>query len=84
LPDKIFHLLVSNPPYIDLAVPHLQRGDLRFEPRKQAENNGLAAFEIISAQAKKCPMALPNGYLFFNMAIIKNHPKGSESVYALP
>jgi release factor glutamine methyltransferase len=28
-----FDLVVSNPPYIEDADPHLQQGDLRFEPR---------------------------------------------------
>ena len=28
-----FHLLLANPPYIDGDDQHLQRGDLRFEPR---------------------------------------------------
>jgi len=29
-----FDLILSNPPYIDPSDPHLQEGDLRFEPRK--------------------------------------------------
>ena len=28
-----FHLLLSNPPYIDPKDPHLTQGDVRFEPR---------------------------------------------------
>ncbi len=32
LAGKRFELIVSNPPYIDAADPHLARGDLRFEP----------------------------------------------------
>lgn len=28
-----FHLIVANPPYIAAADPHLEQGDLRFEPR---------------------------------------------------
>lgn len=30
---KRFHLIVSNPPYIASDDPHLQQGDVRFEPR---------------------------------------------------
>lgn len=30
--DQRFELIVSNPPYIEAADPHLQQGDLRFEP----------------------------------------------------
>src|SRR6185312_14435387 len=32
LDGKRFELIVSNPPYIEAADPHLARGDLRFEP----------------------------------------------------
>lgn len=31
--ERRFSLIVSNPPYIAAADPHLQQGDLRFEPR---------------------------------------------------
>lgn len=39
-----FHLLVSNPPYVEPGDPHLQSGDLRFEPASAlvAEAGGLA------------------------------------------
>jgi release factor glutamine methyltransferase len=33
LPDSRFDALVSNPPYLADSDPHLQQGDLRFEPR---------------------------------------------------
>lgn len=32
LAGRRFNLVVSNPPYIEVADPHLVRGDLRFEP----------------------------------------------------
>lgn len=32
LPESKFDLIVSNPPYIENNDPHLQQGDLRFEP----------------------------------------------------
>ena len=32
LPECKFDLIVSNPPYIEDNDPHLQQGDLRFEP----------------------------------------------------
>ncbi|MFV0276581.1 MAG: peptide chain release factor N(5)-glutamine methyltransferase, partial [Parahaliea sp.] len=40
-----FELVVSNPPYLAAGDPHLQRGDLRFEPRAAlvAGEDGLAA-----------------------------------------
>ena len=32
LGDNCFDIIVSNPPYIESSDPHLQQGDLRFEP----------------------------------------------------
>ncbi|WP_432462922.1 peptide chain release factor N(5)-glutamine methyltransferase [Agarivorans sp. QJM3NY_33] len=50
-----FNLIVSNPPYIDPQDPHLQQGDVRFEPSSAltAELRGLADIQhiISSAQA---------------------------------
>lgn len=50
--DK-FDAIVSNPPYIDAEDPHLQQGDVRFEPRSAlvADNQGLADIEHIISQA---------------------------------
>jgi release factor glutamine methyltransferase len=58
-------LLVSNPPYIDANDPHLQLGDVRFEPSSAliADRGGLAAFDKIIAQARICLSA--GGGLFF-------------------
>lgn len=45
-----FDLIVSNPPYIDAADPHLQQGDVRFEPHSAlvAADQGLAdLYDII-------------------------------------
>lgn len=48
-----YHLIVSNPPYIDPNDPHLQQGGVRFEPRSAlvAANHGLADLERIIADA---------------------------------
>lgn len=48
-------MLVSNPPYIDAADPHLNCGDLRFEPRAAlvADQQGLAAIATIAEQGHK-------------------------------
>ena len=48
-----FWLIVSNPPYVDPADPHLQRGDCRFEPRRALTtgNDALAAIRAIADQA---------------------------------
>ncbi|MFQ2673997.1 peptide chain release factor N(5)-glutamine methyltransferase [Aeromonas caviae] len=48
-----FAMIVSNPPYIDGADPHLHEGDVRFEPRSAlvAEEQGLADIRLIVTQA---------------------------------
>lgn len=53
LPAGRFHLVVSNPPYVAAADPHLQRGDLRFEPRQAlaAGDDGLADIRRLIADA---------------------------------
>lgn len=50
-----FDLIVSNPPYIDPDDPHLQQGDVRFEPLSAliADNAGMADIELIISQARK-------------------------------
>jgi release factor glutamine methyltransferase len=43
IPDRYqtaFNLIVSNPPYIRKDDPHLQEGDLRFEPKSALTDNG--------------------------------------------
>lgn len=48
-----FDLIVSNPPYIESADPHLEQGDLRFEPRDALESgaDGLDAIRKIAPGA---------------------------------
>ncbi|WP_261842129.1 peptide chain release factor N(5)-glutamine methyltransferase [Aliamphritea ceti] len=52
VPEQL-HMVVSNPPYIDPEDPHLEQGDVRFEPRSAlvAEDKGLADIRTISEQA---------------------------------
>ncbi|MBS0003354.1 MAG: peptide chain release factor N(5)-glutamine methyltransferase [Thioalkalivibrio sp.] len=54
-PHPLFHLIVSNPPYIAADDPHLTAGDLRFEPRNAlvAADTGLADLRAI-AEASRC------------------------------
>lgn len=56
-------VIVSNPPYIYAQDPHLQQGDLRFEPQQALtdNHNGLSAFETIIAGAKD--FLRPDGWL---------------------
>ena len=61
--DGRFHLIVSNPPYIDSADHFLQQGDVRFEPRSAlvAEDKGLSDIRTICEAALN--FLLPSGYL---------------------
>jgi len=60
-----FHLIVSNPPYIDADDPHLEQGDLRFEPRKALTPGA----DGLSAIRKICQLTqtalLSGGWLMF-------------------
>lgn len=60
-----FALIVSNPPYIDEHDPHLDQGDVRFEPKTAlvAADNGLADIKHISQAARD--YLLPGGWLAF-------------------
>ena len=50
---KRFDLVVSNPPYIESDDPHLQEGDLRFEPATAlaAGHDGLDDLRVIATEA---------------------------------
>lgn len=50
-----YGLVVSNPPYIDAADPHLDQGDVRFEPRSAlvAADAGMADLTLIAGQARE-------------------------------
>ena len=60
-----FDLIVSNPPYIAEADPHLARGDVRFEPRRAliAGSDGLQYIRAIVAEARG--HLSPGGWLIF-------------------
>lgn len=61
--EKRFTLIASNPPYIDEHDPHLEQGDVRFEPRSAlvAAGAGFADLQHIVAQAPE--HLLPGGWL---------------------
>jgi len=74
LDDQQFDLILSNPPYIDAADPHLQQGDVRFEPESAliAKQNGLQ--DIIEiAEATKHHL-LPGGYLLVEHGYNQKQP----------
>ena len=60
-----FDLLVSNPPYIEQGDPHLQRGDLRFEPATAlvAGPDGLSDIRVLADQASA--HLNPGGWVLF-------------------
>jgi release factor glutamine methyltransferase len=55
LGDAHFEMIVSNPPYIHPADPHLRQGDLRFEPpgALQSGPDGLADIRAICREARQ-------------------------------
>jgi release factor glutamine methyltransferase len=63
LPNGDYNLIVSNPPYIDADDPHMQQGDLRFEPRTAlvAADHGLSDIQQIAQQARE--KLMPGGHL---------------------
>jgi release factor glutamine methyltransferase len=52
--DERFHLVLGNPPYIADGDPHLEQGDLRFEPRLALASgpDGLDAIRAIVAGSR--------------------------------
>jgi release factor glutamine methyltransferase len=63
VPGERFDLVLSNPPYIADADPHLLKGDLRFEPRMALASgmDGLDALRVIASGAPR--HLLPGGWL---------------------
>lgn len=60
-----FAVIASNPPYIEEHDPHLQQGDVRFEPKSAlvAGDNGLADIKHIAIMARE--YLLDQGWLLF-------------------
>jgi release factor glutamine methyltransferase len=54
--DTLFDLILSNPPYIESSDPHLNQGDLRFEPLEALtdQSNGLSCLEVIISGSTSC------------------------------
>ena len=63
LDGQRFRLIVSNPPYIDECDPHLDQGDVRFEPKSAlvAADSGLADLEHIIREGRM--YLLPGGIM---------------------
>ena len=55
LSDRSFDFIVSNPPYIENNDPHLQQGDVRYEPAAAlvSGEDGLEDIRIIARQSRE-------------------------------
>lgn len=53
--DQDFDIIISNPPYISEHDPHLQQGDVRFEPDCAliSADNGLKDIQLIVEQSRR-------------------------------
>lgn len=83
-------VIVSNPPYIETADPHLNQGDVRYEPRTAlvAGKDGLTDIRQIIAQAKthlieKGWLLLEHGYNQAEavQALFKQHDYAAVMTY---
>jgi release factor glutamine methyltransferase len=91
LAGERFDLVVSNPPYVAEADPHLARGDLRFEPRSAlaSGSDGLDALRAIVAGAGA--HLRPGGWLLLEHGLGQDAPlrellaeAGFEAIYSWP
>lgn len=64
LPEKC-DVIVSNPPYIEQHDPHLQQGDLRFEPPHALTDFADGLRHIREITAKSVDFLKENGWLMF-------------------
>lgn len=65
LDGQRFDLIVANPPYVAPRDPHLEQGDLRFEPRDALVGNGPAGDGDLETIIRGAPAHLfPRGKVF--------------------
>ncbi len=71
--DTAFDMIVSNPPYIKETDPHLQQGDVRFEPPTalQAGQSGLDDLQHLIREA--LPHLKPGGWLLLEHGYDQAH-----------
>ncbi|MBF6058305.1 peptide chain release factor N(5)-glutamine methyltransferase [Thiomicrorhabdus heinhorstiae] len=62
-PEQAFDVIVSNPPYIEENDPHLQQGDVRFEPitALTSGTDGLDDIRLLTRQSRD--FLKPHGWL---------------------
>lgn len=61
--DKCFHLLLSNPPYIEEGDVHLSRGDLRFEPQRALVSGDAGLADLAHIVRESPARLLAGGWL---------------------
>jgi release factor glutamine methyltransferase len=78
IPPGMFNLIASNPPYIGAVDPHLQEGDLRFEPSSALSPgiDGQSALRAIIGGARE--RLTPGGWL-----VVEHGYDQSEAVQSL-
>jgi release factor glutamine methyltransferase len=64
LGEEHFELIVANPPYIAAADPHLEQGDVRFEPRGALAAGVRGLDDLAEIVAGAPPRLLNGGWLF--------------------
>lgn len=76
--DKPFDMIVSNPPYIANFDPHLEQGDLRFEPNHALASGveGMDDLHIIISNARR--YLKPNGLLLVEHGYDQEHSVAKE------
>lgn len=89
--EGLFDAIVSNPPYVAVGDPHLDQGDLRFEPREAltdgADGLGLIGKLVVQAFAKLNPGGwfwLEHGHDQATAVREMFHAAGFESVESRP
>ena len=63
LSDYQFDIICSNPPYIEAQDPHLQQGDLRFEPKSALASGIDGFFDIQHIISQANAFLRPGGWL---------------------
>ena len=64
IPNKKFDLIVSNPPYIDMADPHLENKSLMYEPKNALISKQKGFGDILKIIKKSPGFLKPEGRLY--------------------
>lgn len=73
LPEQRYHAIVSNPPYIAENDPHLQQGDLRYEPIEALVSGKDGLHDIKEIIIKSSDFLLSDGYLLIEHGYDQKH-----------